>query len=121
MSNTKHTPGPWVISPASTNTATWDEIYSADMKVQICSMEMLKQRMMYIEETIEQLEDTDEIDEAIANAKLIAAAPSMKNRIIEAIHSLTIFVKTSKLDGVQWGQISNIINDLNTAIKKATE
>lgn len=78
MSNTKHTPGPWIISPASTNTAAWDEIYSSDMSQAICSMDMLKQKYIYpVPEGEGYLEDSDEIDQAIANTKLIAAAPAM--------------------------------------------
>lgn len=74
-----YTKGPWVISPASTKSATWDEIYSADMQTHICSMEMSKQRTIRMTEEGENvLEDTDEIDEAIANAKLIASAPQLK-------------------------------------------
>jgi hypothetical protein len=72
------TPGPWVVSPASTKSATWDEIYSFDMETLICSMDMSKQKTIRMTEEGENiLEDTDEIDEAIANAKLIASAPTM--------------------------------------------
>lgn len=75
----QHTPGPWVISPASTQSATWDEIYSADMEKLICSIDMNKQKTIRMtEEGGNVLEDTDEIDEAIANAELIASAPQLK-------------------------------------------
>lgn len=76
----QHTPGPWVISPASTQSATWDEIYSADMEKLICSIDMNKQKTIRMtEEGGNVFEDTDEIDEAIANAELIASAPQLKS------------------------------------------
>lgn len=64
----KFSKGPWVISPASTDSAEWDEIHSADMGFHVADMHECKTR--YFKETAHK-------EEVEANARLIAAAPEM--------------------------------------------
>lgn len=107
MANEKFTKGKWVISPASTESATWDEIYAADMETLICSMGMCKQKTIRMtEEGGNVLEDADEIDEAIANAHLIAAAPEMYEILNE------IFIEEGMMPNTL-GKINQLLNKIN--------
>lgn len=85
----KFTKGPWSVHPASTMSAQWEEIYSADMQTQICQMEM--PLMVTIGSDTDGgniLAPTPYEEEAKANARLIAAAPEMY-RLLKKVVDIT--------------------------------
>jgi hypothetical protein len=94
----KHTSGPWVISPASTESAEWDEIFSADMEMQIADMHECKTRYS---------RDMPHREEVEANARLIAASPEMYDLLQE------IYLSDGMDAEDTLGKINNLINRIN--------
>lgn len=112
--NTKHTPGPWFI--------TEGPIYGnvSRLKVEAAADAQREYGMVIMERTIS-TGMTGTIDqECLANARLIAAAPELlavSNRTVIRLNEAMKYVKG---DGKAHWEIFQAIEDLNTAIAKAT-
>lgn len=107
MSNTKHTPGPWTVTTGKhTETTdlydkgdTWFNVNGEDgIIADVCFGRCL---------------GNDEED-ALANAKLIAAAPEM----LEVMTTLYVTMKNNGFNGGHW---KKHLDQMNAVIKKATE
>lgn len=100
MSNTKHTPGPWHISPHCKNEIRATNRGSLSAPITVASANFTKSKNII---------SVSNWDEAEANAKLIAAAPDLLAYIIEL-----------KERFAACGHINDVA-DCERIIKKATE
>jgi len=105
MTKTKHTPGPWEISPKNEAIITGE-----NGDVNIATM----WEAFHLDERT-----GERVEEAYANARLIAAAPDL----LEALENL-VFLHTCEQEGIESGQPTpeewyTAVNAAEKAIQKA--
>lgn len=102
MANTKHTPGPWRIDPDFNR-----DVQTADGAHEIATAEYGKPLCTDADYSVPQ-----DFDEAIANARLMAAAPDLL-AALQMARSLMVTVNNYSTDGAS-------IRVIDSAIAKAT-
>jgi hypothetical protein len=119
MKEVKHTPGPWAIEPASTQSAKWEEIYSTNRETQICEISLCTHISLQGNGV---MDESDKKEEAEANARLIASAPEL---LSEMLRYLPVLEALEKNEPDMWAFLTQgtgiaTLNGYRNAITKAT-
>lgn len=103
MSKAKHTPGPWVIHKTAIVSADLNIADGTTKPYEIC------------------IPQGRSLDECIANARLIAAAPTMYEELQRAAIELAGWLEDESIPSRTWEAISKRLVAVNAALAKGTE